>query len=168
MSEEIRDILPEDPLKENPELPEVPTDPSDEDESDENPEEPESPDVSYTAKEWLSAKMQVLDEDGVIAVLAERGISSTTSFEELSEKDKDLLMAGGLLAQILLCGGGSTVKDVDGSWSHSEGGWQITKADKQAWIDLYTLLCRKWGETNLLPQRGIRVHARGMRVWRRR
>lgn len=121
----------------------------------------------YTAKEWLTAKMQVLDEDGVLAVLAERGIAPGIPFDDLSQKEKDLLMASGLLSQILLCGGGSTVKDVDGSWSHTEGGWQITKADKEAWINLYTLLCRKWGEANMLPQQGIRVHARGMRVWRR-
>lgn len=122
----------------------------------------------YTAKEWLSAKMQVLDESGVTAVLAERGIAADTPFGDLTERDKDLLTASGLLSQILLCGGGSTVKDVDGSWSHTEGGWQITKADKTAWESLYTQLCRKWGETNLLPNRGIKVHNHGMRVWKRK
>ena len=87
---------------------------------------------TYTAQDWLTAKMQILDGDGITAVLVERGISPDMPFDELTEKERDLLMASGLFAQILLCGGGSTIKEVDGSWSHSEGGWQITKADKNA------------------------------------
>ena len=123
---------------------------------------------TYTAQDWLTAKMQILDGDGITAVLVERGISPDMPFDELTEKERDLLMASGLFAQILLCGGGSTIKEVDGSWSHSEGGWQITKADKNAWVNLYNILCEKWGEVNLLPKKGIRVHTRGMRVWRRK
>lgn len=126
--------------------------------SEENPViSPDTEASSYSAKDWLSAKMQVLKEDGILAVLAERGIAHDTPFDSLTEKEKDLLLANGLLAQILLCGGGQTVKDTDGSWSHSEGGWQITKADKAAWVNLYNLLCRKWDEENLLPRKGIRI-----------
>lgn len=150
MSEEIRDILPEIPEVEKPEEENPDTPP-------ENGEEPEVRIPLYSAKEWLSAKMQVLDEDGILAVLAERGIYPDTSFEELTEKERDLLMANGLLSQILLCGGGQTIKDVDGSWSHTEGGWQITKADKDAWVNLYNRLCDKWGEENLLPRKGFRI-----------
>lgn len=121
--------------------------------------------MEYSAKDWLSAKCRVLDEDGVLAVLAERGIEADTPFVDLSAKERDLLLAEGLLSQILLCGTGTTVKDSDGNWSHSEGGWQITKADKAAWENLYLRLRKKWGEDTALSEKGIKLNAFGMRTW---
>lgn len=123
---------------------------------------------AYTAKEWISSKMKVLDEDGVLAVLAERGIPEDMPFSELSQRERDLLMAEGLLSQILLCGTGITVKDTDGNWSHSEGGWQITKADKAAWENLYVRLRRKWGEDAMVSGTSIKLNAHGMRTWHTR
>ena len=121
-----------------------------------------------TAGKWISSKMKLLDEDGIEAILAERGIMADTPFSELSQRDRDLLLAEGLLSQILLCGTGKTTKDEDGNYSHSEGGWQITKADKMAWENLYTKLRRKWGEDVLVSSHGISLKSQGFRLWRRR
>lgn len=121
----------------------------------------------YTAQDWISSKMKLLDDDGILACLAERGIEPSVPFASLSRRDRDLLLAEGLLSQILLCGTGQTVKDTDGNYSHSEGGWQITKADKTAWENLYNALRRKWGEDSLIPTHGIRMHTSGIRLWRR-
>ena len=112
--------------------------------------------------------MKLLDEDGIEAILAERGIWPETPFSELSQRDRDLLLAEGLLSQILLCGTGQTVKDTDGNYSHSEGGWQITKADKMAWENLYTTLRRKWGEDVLVSSHGISLKSQGIKLWHRR
>lgn len=122
----------------------------------------------YTVKEWISSKCPLLDESGITAILAERGIAPALNFFELSERERDLLLAEGLLSQILLCGTGITVKDSDGNWSHSEGGWQITKADKAAWENLYISLRKKWGEEISIPGKSITLTASGMRTWRRR
>lgn len=122
--------------------------------------------TAYTAKEWISSKMKVLDEDGITAVLAERGILPETPFSELSQKDRDLLMAEGLLSQILLCGTGVSTNDTDGNYSHSEGGWQITKADKAAWENLYISLRKKWNEDVVISTKGITINSRGFRTWR--
>ena len=121
-----------------------------------------------TARKWISSKMKLLDEDGIEAILAERAILPDTPFSELTQRDRDLLLAEGLLSQILLCGTGQTVKDTDGNYSHSEGGWQITKADKMAWENLYSKLRSKWGEDVLVSSHGITIKSQGMRLWRRR
>lgn len=120
----------------------------------------------YTAKEWISSKMKVLDEDGIAAVLAERDILPDTPFSDLTLKERDLLMAEGLLSQILLCGTGTTVKETDGNYAYSEGGWQITKADKATWENLYIKLRQKWGEDVLISSRGIKFNTQGIRLWR--
>lgn len=123
--------------------------------------------LGYSALDWLTAKMQLLGKDGIIAILAEQGIDPTLPIMELPEYDRDLLLSSCLYEQIMLSENGSAVKDVDGSWSHSEDGWKITKSDKLMWEKRYIAICRKWGIPILIPQRGIKVHSRGMRVWKR-
>ena len=124
--------------------------------------------MTYTAREWISSKMKVLDEDGINAILAERGILADTPFSELTQRDRDLLMAEGLLSQILLCGTGITISDTDGNYSHSEGGWQITKADKAAWENLYVKLRCKWGEDVMIAGKGITINSHGFKTWQTR
>lgn len=63
--------------------------------------------------------------------------------------------------------GGATNKEVDGSWSHTEGGWTVSSENIKQWRQKYIDLREKWGE-KVLTKSTIRVHARGMRVWRRR
>lgn len=122
----------------------------------------------YTAQQWLSSRLKVLDEEGILAVLSERDVEPSAPFASLSHRERDLLLAEGLLSQILLCGTGQTVKDTDGNYSHSEGGWQITKADKAVWENLYNRLREKWGEDSLLPKRGINLNSHGFRLWQHR
>lgn len=146
MSEEIRDILPENPFEENLKLPEVPTYPSDEDESLENPEEPESPKESDTIAQYLSDISPLLTEGDIRTVLRKRGISPDTPLWDLNERERDLAEAE---AYYKLCDqpvGGQTVKDVDGSWSHSEGGWTVSKANIEMWYKKYATLRELWGE----------------------
>ena len=152
MSEQDPDILPETPEvdapeTENPEIPEVPADPSDEDESVEDPEEPESSvEEVYTISQYLSDLSPLLTEGDIRTVLRKRGISSDTPLDELTERERDLAEAE---AYYKLCDqpvGGSTVKDVDGSWSHTEGGWTVSKANIDMWYKKYKTLRELWGE----------------------
>ena len=172
MSEEIRDILPETPEvdtpeTENPEIPDVPTDPSDEDESVENPEKPESPEEAYTVADYLQGISELLTDKALRVVLAKRHLKTDTPIDELSERELDLAEAEVYYQLCNLSVGGSTTKDVDGSWSHTEGGWTVSGANIAEWWKKYVSLREKWGES-VLKKSTIKVHPRGMRLWQRR
>lgn len=49
--------------------------------------------------------------------------------------------------------GGSTEKVADGGWSHSEGGWTVSKANIEEWLRKYRALFAKWEE----PLLGSRI-----------
>ena len=161
MSEETRDILPEDPDVEHPDV-ETPDTPP------ENEEEPETPvEEPYTISDYLQGISELLTDKALRVVLAKRHLKADTSIAELSEKELDLAEAEVYYQLCNLPVGGSTTKDVDGSWSHTEGGWTVSGANIAEWWKKYVTLREKWGET-VLRRSTIRVHARGMRVWRRR
>ena len=146
MSEDTPDILPEVP---------------------DTPSEPESPTEVYTVKDYLQGVSALLSEDALRMILAKRHLSPDTPIEDLTEKELDLAEAEVYYQLSNLPVGGATQKDVDGSCSHTEGGWTVSGANIAEWWRKYTFLREKWGE-KVLTKSTIRVHARGMRVWRRR
>lgn len=121
MSEEIRDILPEE-----------------------------------TISQYLSDISPLLTEGDIRTVLRKRHISPDTPLEDLEERDIDLAEAE---AYYKLCDqpvGGQTVKDVDGSWSHSKGGWTVSKANIDLWYRKYAALRQKWNEA-VMTRSKIRI-----------
>ena len=128
---------------------------------------PEDPAEIYTVKDYLQGVSALLSEDALRMILAKRHLSPDTPIEDLTEKELDLAEAEVYYQLSNLPVGGATQKDVDGSWSHTEGGWTVSGANIAEWWRKYTFLREKWGE-KVLAKSTIRVHARGMRVWRRR
>lgn len=129
--------------------------------------EPETPsEDNYTISDYLQGLSELLTDKALQVVLAKRHLKADTPISELSEKELDLAEAEVYYQLCNLPVGGSTTKDVDGSWSHTEGGWTVSGANIAEWWKKYTFLREKWGE-KLLNKSTIRVHARGMRVWRR-
>ena len=129
--------------------------------------EPASPsEKAYTIADYLQGISELLSEKALQVVLAKRHLKADTSIDELTEKDLDLAEAEVYYQLCNLPVGGSTTKDVDGSWSHTEGGWTVSGANIAEWWKKYTFLREKWGE-KILNKSTIHVHARGMRIWRR-
>lgn len=88
----------------------------------------------------------LLTEGDIRVVLRKRRLSPTTPYYDLTEREIDLAEAE---AYYKLCDqpvGGGTVKDVDGSWSHTEGGWTVSSANIEEWYRKYSSLREKWGE----------------------
>lgn len=102
---------------------------------------------------YLSSISPLLTEAGLSFVLAKRGLSGTENISELDEKSLDLAEAEVYYWLSNLPVGGSTVKDVDGNYSHSEGGWQVSKANIEEWRRKYTSLREKWGEAVITKTR---------------
>lgn len=130
----------------------------------------EIPDITPevdTISQHLSDISPLLTEGDIRVVLRKRKLSPNTPFEDLTEREVDLAEAE---AYYKLCDkpvGGATNKEVDGTWSHTEGGWTVSGANLAEWYKKYKELREKWGE-KVLTRSTIRVHTRGMKVWRSR
>lgn len=125
-----------------------------------------SEETFYTIKDYLQGISPLLTEEAMRMVLAKRNLSANEYVSELDERTLDLAEAEVYYQLSNLPVGGSTTKDVDGSWSHSEGGWTISGANIAEWKRKYTTLREKWGE-KVLNKSTIKVHSRGMRIWRK-
>lgn len=127
MSEETPDILPETPAEE-----------------------------VYTVKEYLQGISPLLTENVLRVILAKRHLSPDIPLEDLDEKETDLAEAEVYYHLSNLPVGGATTKDVDGSWSHTEGGWTVSGANIAEWYRKYAALREKWGE-EVITKRKIRI-----------
>lgn len=135
MSEDTPDILPEVP---------------------DTPSEPESPTEVYTVKDYLQGVSALLSEDALRAILAKRRLSPEIPLEELDERELDLAEAEVYYHLSSLPVGGATNKEVDGSWSHTEGGWTVSSENIKQWRQKYIDLREKWGE-EVMTKRRIRI-----------
>ena len=102
--------------------------------------------TAYTISDFLTGLSDLLTEKGLQTVLAKRGLSADTPYSELEERERDLAEAEVYYWLTNLPVGGATTKDVDGSYSHSEGGWTVSGANISEWSRKYADLRRKWNE----------------------
>lgn len=127
-----------------------------------------------TISEYLKGVSQLLTEDGLRYVLAKRGLTGDevlpqyagytyvdesddiATYKAITEREQDL--AEGCVYYWLsnLPVGGATEKVADGGWSHSEGGWTVSKANIDEWMRKYRLLFEKWDEA-MLERSRIRI-----------
>ena len=141
MSDELPDITPD--LPEVPDTPDVP--------DEENPEVPEE--SPYTLADYLRDISPLLTEGVLRVILARRRIPGDTPFDELEDRERDLAEAEVYYNLSNLPVGGATTKEVDGSWSHTDGGWTVSGANIAEWYRKYAALREKWGEEVLTKSR---------------
>ncbi len=77
-------------------------------------------------------------------------------YVSLSERDVDLSEGTAYYWLSNLPVGGATEKVSDGGWSHSEGGWTVSRVNIEEWMRKYRTLFAKWGE-ELLDGSKIRI-----------
>lgn len=116
-----------------------------------------SPEVPvYTVKEYLQDISPLLTEGVLRVILAKRHLSPDTPLEDMEERDLDLAEAEVYYHLSNLPVGGATNKEVDGSWSSTEGGWTVSGANIAEWYRKYAALREKWGE-EVITKRKIRI-----------
>lgn len=121
-----------------------------------------------TISDYLKGVSQLITEDGLRYILAKRRLtgeellpqSSSSSSSEgddvLTVREVDLAEGTAYYWLSNLPVGGSTEKVADGGWSHSEGGWTVSKANIEEWLRKYRTLFAKWDE-ELLDKTTIRI-----------
>lgn len=115
----------------------------------------ETPDI-YTVKDYLQGISPLLTEEALRVILAKRRLSPDMPIEDLEERELDLAEAEVYYQLSNLPVGGATNKEVDGSWSHTEGGWTVSGANIAEWYRKYAALREKWGE-EVITKRKIRI-----------
>lgn len=116
---------------------------------------PEVPEVA-TIGQHLSEISPLLTEGDIRVVLRRRKLAYDTPYDDLTEREIELAEAE---AYYKLCDqpvGGATNKEVDGSWSHTEGGWTVSSENIKQWRQKYIDLREKWGE-EVITKRKIRI-----------
>lgn len=110
----------------------------------------------YTISTFLKGISPLITEEALAYVCAKRALEPESPLYELSERERDL--AEGTMYYWLsnLPVGGSTEKVADGGWSHSEGGWTVSKANIDEWMRKYRQLFKKWDE-ELIDRSTIRI-----------
>lgn len=127
-----------------------------------------------TVSEFLKSVCELVTDQGIQYVLAKRRLtgdelipqpgesssssSSSSSDEQTVLTEREMDLAEGTMYYWLasLPVGGSTEKVADGGWSHSEGGWTVSKANIEEWKSRYRDLFEKWDEP-LLGNSKIRI-----------
>lgn len=112
--------------------------------------------VTYTISDYLKGVSQLITEDGLGYVLAKRSLDGGEVLSDLTERDIDLAEGTAYYWLSNLPVGGATEKVSDGGWSHSEGGWTVSKANIEEWMRKYRALFDKWDEP-LLDRSRIRI-----------
>lgn len=111
---------------------------------------------TLTIQDFLKGISSLMTDEGVQYVCAKRRVSPETSYIDLSERDADLLEGTAYYWLSNLPVGGATEKVADGNWSHSDGGWTVSKANIEEWLRKYRNLFSKW-EEELLTTSKIRI-----------
>jgi hypothetical protein len=127
-----------------------------------------------TISEYLKGVSQLLTDDGLRYVLSKRRLNgdevlpqfegetwtdeqgNVHEYTALAERDQDLAEGTAYYWLSNLPVGGATEKVSDGGWSHSEGGWTVSKANIDEWMRKYRSLYQKWDE-ELLDRSRIRI-----------
>ena len=121
-----------------------------------------------TITDYLKGVSQLITEDGLGYVLSKRkltgdellpqyeGKPEAEGKEVLTEREMDLAEGTSYYWLSNLPVGGATEKIADGGWSHSEGGWTVSKANIDEWKSRYRELFDKWDEP-LIGNSKIRI-----------
>lgn len=101
---------------------------------------------NYTIETYLRGKVRNIEvtDDALQSILAELEIADGSEYSSLSQKQKDLALAG-LYAWIWTSPTQSAkVSDEDGDWSHSEGGEQMSASSLNRYMRMANNIYKKY------------------------
>ena len=127
----------------------------------------DSQNTERTVEQYVRGIVNMDLSDEVIAnILSDRQIQPDSLVSNLDLKTKMLLKADVYMACSNMPSVKVSVEDADGNWKHKEGGGQISETDKRRWTAIANSIYAQYGVIRY-TQLGPRVHARGMKIWRK-
>lgn len=119
----------------------------------------------YTVKDWLFGCVNFAVPDSAVeAVLNERGIDGDTMYSErgMLETDVRLLKADLLKWIVLGAGKVNNTSDSDNGWSHSDGGYTLSKDDKKLLMDEANGIYAELEPESVFGKKKIRMRSAGI------
>jgi hypothetical protein len=101
---------------------------------------------NYTIETYLRGKVRNIEvtDEALQSILADLEIDDGTEYASLSQKQKDLALAG-LYAWICTSPTQSSkISDEDGDWSHSEGGEQMSASSLNRYMRMANEIYKKY------------------------
>lgn len=125
----------------------------------------------YSIYDWLNGIVGLSVPDEVIyRIMMERGMQPDSYYSTSSEQSRDLMKADLYMYLYSHPTKAAVVKDGDSTWSHSEGGQEISDTMRKDCLKMAKALYKKWGEENAAAEAAskstIRINSRGFRLWR--
>ena len=116
-----------------------------------------------TIEQYLSGTVNFdITEDALKVILIDRGVAENTEIALVAERDKELCKADLYMWIASSPNRKGSVSDSDNSWSHSDGGFTLTDADKRAYISLANVIYEKWDDVKKSHSR-FKIQSHGIR-----
>lgn len=125
---------------------------------------PDTPKV-YTVKDWLFGCVNfAVADSGVDAILAERAVDGDTPYSEKEALGTDTrLLKADLLKWIVLGAGKvNNTSDSDNGWSHSDGGYVLSKEDKKLLTEEANAIYEELEPDSVFGKKKIRMRSAGI------
>lgn len=126
----------------------------------------------YTVGDWLFGCVNfAVPQEAVDFICKQRGVNPSTPYDEYiepseseDEQKPDIrLLKADLLKWIILGAGKvNSVSDSDNGWSHSEGGYTLSKDDKKMLRDEANAIYEELEPASVFGKKTIRVRSNGI------
>lgn len=120
----------------------------------------------YTVEDWLFGCVNfAVPQTAVDFILATRGVDGDTLYEDSGDLDVDIrLLKADLLKWIVLGAGKvNNTTDSDNGWSHSDGGYTLSKDDKKMLLAEANAIYEELEEDSVFYASKTTVHSLGIR-----
>ena len=119
----------------------------------------------YTVGDWLFGCVNfAVPQDAVDAICAGRSYDAEVEFEVARKAEPDVrLLKADLLKWIVLGAGKvNNTSDSDNGWSHSDGGYTLSKEDKKLLMDEANAIYEELEPTSIFGKKKIRMRSAGI------
>ena len=125
----------------------------------------DGPNPDYTVRDWLFDCVNFAVSDSAVnAILAQREVEGSTLYNQRDTLAIDIrLLKADLLKWIVLGPGKvNNTSDSDNGWSHSEGGYTLTKDDKKLLMDEANAIYAELEPESVFGKKKIRMRSAGI------
>jgi hypothetical protein len=119
----------------------------------------------YTVRDWLLGCVNFAVPDSAAdVILNERGVDGATDYADRGTLDIDIrLLKADLLKWIVLGAGKvNNTSDSDNGWSHSDGGYVLSKDDKRLLMDESNAIYAELEPESVFGKKTIRMRSAGI------
>jgi hypothetical protein len=119
----------------------------------------------YTVTDWLRGCVNfAIPDDAITAIIMERGVDGDLAYTDREQLGIDIrLLKADLLKWIVLGAGKvNNTSDSDNGWSHSDGGYTLSKDDKKLLMDEANGIYAELEPESVFGKKKIRVRSAGI------